>query len=475
MKKETQLWISFFFMGTATLLPWNFFITPFEYWMTKLQRSDWANATKVAVESTTRSMMMNLTVAVDKETRQMPMVDDISDAAGCASSPFEFNDLQKFWMSSLGISTMITNLIFCFVTAILAKKISQDVRFIGCLIGYFVCLSATLVMVKMDSEEWIPSFFTSTLVIVVVITICCGIFQTSTFGLASVFPGELNLIVAVMSGQGFGGIFASVLNLITLSAFESPVDAAFVFFLLAIIYTAFALYLFCSMRKNELYLTYVNKLPEQAAVATSPSSREEETKLMSKEGVKTGDDDLEKITFGKFIQTTLWPYMLSVFLVFAVTLGLFPGAAAFIKPANYDCTNLYHTKYFVPIWCFTLYNVTDTIGRWAAGKIDFPKVGEATKLLTLCIARISLLVLFPMTNIDIQDRNTQIYFKSDLMYILLMSVIGLTGGFLGSKAMGAGQLAPAHLQDDTGNLMGTCLVAGLLGGASLSFGVLALI
>jgi len=80
-----------------------------------------------------------------------------------------------------------------------------------------------------------------------------------------------------------------------------------------------------------------------------------------------------------------------------------------------------------------------------------------------------------MTNIDIQDRNTQIYFKSDLMYILLMSVIGLTGGFLGSKAMGAGQLAPAHLQDDTGNLMGTCLVAGLLGGASLSFGVLALI
>ena len=93
-------------------------------------------------------------------------------------------------------------------------------------------------MVRLDSEEWISTFFTSTLIIVVVITICCGIFQTSTFGLglilffysiilisfsASVFPGELNLIVAVMSGQGFGGIFASVLNLITLSAFESPV------------------------------------------------------------------------------------------------------------------------------------------------------------------------------------------------------------------------------------------------------------
>ena len=135
----------------------------------------------------------------------MPVVDDLSDDQGCAASSFEFNDLQKFWMSSLGISTMITNLIFCFVTAILAvstiqlqfdlctnlykingqfqRKISQNVRFIGCLIGYLVCLSATLIMVRLDSEDWISTFFTSTLVIVVVITICCGIFQTSTFGL----------------------------------------------------------------------------------------------------------------------------------------------------------------------------------------------------------------------------------------------------------------------------------------------------
>ena len=29
----------------ATLLPWNFFITPFAYWMTKLQKADWQNTT----------------------------------------------------------------------------------------------------------------------------------------------------------------------------------------------------------------------------------------------------------------------------------------------------------------------------------------------------------------------------------------------------------------------------------------------
>ena len=108
-----------FLISMATLLPWNFFITPFEYWMTKLQRSDWKNATTV-VEETTSDREMNMTVKVDKETRQMPMTDDLSDAGGCDASPFEFNDLQKFWMSSLGIATMITNLVFCFVTTILA-------------------------------------------------------------------------------------------------------------------------------------------------------------------------------------------------------------------------------------------------------------------------------------------------------------------------------------------------------------------
>ena len=42
--------------------------------------------------------------------------------------------------------------------------------------------------------------------------------------------------------------------------------------------------------------------------------------------------------------------------------GLFPAVAAFVQPINYDCNNVYHTKWFQPIWCFTLFNVGDTIG-----------------------------------------------------------------------------------------------------------------
>ena len=110
----------------------------------------------------------------------------------------------------------------------------------------------------------------------------------------------------------------------------------------------------------------------------------------------------------------------SVISVFVVTLGLFPAVAAFVRPSGYDCHSEYHTKWFVPIWCFTLFNVTDTIGRMMSGMVDFPKPGEvrlspecpsqkvitilnffqSKKLLFLCLARIGLMALFPMCNIN---------------------------------------------------------------------------
>lgn len=168
--------------------------------------------------------------------------------------------------------------------------------------------------------------------------------------------------------------------------------------------------------------------------------------------------------------------MVSVISVFVVTLSLFPAVAAFVRPSGYDCHSEYHTKWFVPIWCFTLFNVSDTIGRMMSGIVDFPKPGESKKLLFLCLARIGLMALFPMCNINPDARQTKVMFESDLVYILIMSVIGISGGILSGKAMAhASIISPPHLQDDTGNLMGTCLVAGLLGGAASSFIVLALI
>ena len=51
------------------------------------------------------------------------------------------------------------------------------------------------------------------------------------------------------------------------------------------------------------------------------------------------------------------------------------------------------------------------------------------------------------------SRQTPVMFESDLVYILIMSVIGVSGGILSGKAMAhASIISPPHLQDDTGKL-----------------------
>merc|ERR1712110_1193074 len=103
----------------ATLLPWNFFITPFAYWMSKLTI---ANATDVDVDgdSTDEGVaaavamteaVANVTAVVlntlkeDRSALGLP-ADPDSGNQSCASGGSELNDYQKFWGSLLGITTM---------------------------------------------------------------------------------------------------------------------------------------------------------------------------------------------------------------------------------------------------------------------------------------------------------------------------------------------------------------------------------
>jgi len=81
-----------------------------------------------------------------------------------------------------------------------------------------------------------------------------------------------------------------------------------------------------------------------------------------------------------------------------------------------------------------------------------------------------------MCNISPDSRQTGVLFESDCVFFLLMSLMAFTGGFLGGKAMHhASATSPLHLQDDTGNIMGTCVAVGLLFGALINLIILTLI
>ena len=87
----------------GTVIPFNFFVTPFAYWMTKLQRSNWNNNT-IENDSILDHTDGTLNHTLHNKT--------------CTTS-YEFNNYQKFWNSSLLTIFMAINLVFSFLTTIL--------------------------------------------------------------------------------------------------------------------------------------------------------------------------------------------------------------------------------------------------------------------------------------------------------------------------------------------------------------------
>merc|ERR1712131_31810 len=181
MKPAKSLYLGFYFLGIATLLPWNFFITPFAYWMTKLQRTDWKQ-TRAMVEhySELSTASLNISSSVVDFFNETSKSENYTE--DCGQSQFEFNNLQKFWNSLLGVTAKGTTFAFCFLTTILSRKISRDKRIVGCLFGYLVCLTITSAMVEIDFNERIDLFFGLTLSIFLLMTICCAILQISILG-----------------------------------------------------------------------------------------------------------------------------------------------------------------------------------------------------------------------------------------------------------------------------------------------------
>ena len=113
---------------------------------------------------------------------------------------------------------------------------------------------------------------------------------------ASIFPANFEIMVAVVSGQGFGGLFASVLNLATLAVMNSAQSAAFIFFILAMVFTIFICYLFMvDLAKNELYISNTNEISDV------------NEKLVKSKEVNDFNSDMSIV---QLIKAYLWPYMI---------------------------------------------------------------------------------------------------------------------------------------------------------------------
>ncbi|KAK2852959.1 hypothetical protein Q7C36_008160 [Tachysurus vachellii] len=428
------VWIIFFILGLGTLLPWNFFMTATQYFTGRL-----------------KDPKMNVTVQNQS----------IADTRSVLES--KFNNVMT-------LCAMVPLLIFTCLNSFLHQRIPQKCRISGSLSVILVVFLITAVLVKVDMEP-LP-FFVITMIKIVCINCFGAILQGSLFGLAGLLPASYT--APIMSGQGFAGTFAAFSLICAIATGAEMQDSAFGYFITACVVIVLAIASYIALPRMDFFKYYAD------ANCPKPSNDEENTMdPLSKESSEekkavlnlTEEETIDNVTVFAIFKK-LWLMALSVCFVFTITIGVFPAVTVEVQSSAEDGGDWH--KYFIPVFCFLLFNLMDWVGRSLTAKWMWPGK-DSIWLPVLVLARVIFVPLFVLCNVQ-PRKNLPVVFADDAWYIVFMILFSFSNGYLASLCMCYGPKKVAQREAETaGAIMAFFLSLGLALGAALSFGFRAMI
>lgn len=348
----------FLYLGICSQLPWNLFITAADFFRTHLihpnYMHDFVLSTELtffgayfAICFTSISLLTNIVLIFQDNLR-------IS---------FLTTKSMLFMLISLFI---ITALIF--FDSISSAKVPENI--------FFFCSLFSLTLCGISSQ-----LFTN------------GILRLTNL-LADV---EIQKSAAYIStGQGLAGLFASVLQILTLLVLGENNSPTLFYFLLGLMFISY----------NYYRLKSVNiSIPEEE----EPFLNEENVNsIMNK------SDETKLNTFSIFKDTAI--ENISLFLVFTITLAVFPSLTS-ILPLS---TSINSFAIFLRPFLFLSYNIFSVLGRLLC-QTDRFVISSKYSVLIICLLRVLLIPLFLL----LDDK----YYLGNL---ILHSILGFSTGYLTS-------------------------------------------
>lgn len=423
--KYNAVWIIFFIMGLATLLPWNFFMTATMYFTSRLKDP---SANQTAVGGDGRNVLES-----------------------------KFNNVMT-------LCAMVPLLIFTCLNSFIHQKIPQKLRILGSMVVILVVFLVTAIFVKVDMAP-LP-FFSVTMIKIIIINSFGAVFQGSLFGLAGILPASYT--TPIMSGQGLAGTFAAFSMICALASGSALQDSAFGYFITACVVILLAVMCYVLLPRMEFFQFYMetNRCRPSADEENKMDLLKKEESAEKRPAANLTEDEAkaEVSVFAIFKQ--IWVMALSVCFIFTVTIGTFPAVTVDVKStvANGGGWN----TYFIPVACFLLFNLMDWAGRSLTAVCMWP--GKDSVWLPLLVAlRIVFVPLFMLCNV--QPRSFMpVLFNHDAWYIIFMILFSFSNGYLASLCMcfGPKKVAP-HEAETAGAIMAFFLSLGLALGAALSF------
>lgn len=339
----------------------------------------------------------------------------------------------------------------------------------------FVVITA---MVKMDITG--NSFFTSTLILVVLSAGCTSWFQGGLFGLSGMMP--FRYTQALMAGQGLAGVSIATLNVITTAAFPvssnstahhenlQQENAAFLFFLISLAISVASIFTFFWLLRLPVVKYHCEKVRVAVRRASTIASEEFEGSINGASGSSCSRGRPTEI---------IYPMAIQVAYIFFITLSVFPAIAANVQSEYANKTNAtpnetrYANKYFVPVYCFIMFNVGDLTGRSLASSFKWPTINNPKLMWLPVLLRTAFIPLFMFCNVQFgggEINYVPSYFQKDWVPYVLMLLLGSTNGYWGTLLMMYG---PSSVNGEdmewAGSTMLLFLVIGLTSGSFFSF------
>jgi len=163
-----------------------------------------------------------------------------------------------------------------------------------------------------------------------------------------------------------------------------------------------------------------------------------------------------------------------IFLVFTVTLGLFPSFTSELA-SNRQCMSHFrlHNDLYVP-FTFVFFNIGDLVGRMLAEKVPVQRIRHLSrKLVILATLRLTFLPIFLLCNTNLSSSTSSSFvIRSDLFSLVVLFTFAITNGLLVSTAfMHAPNLVPkaTEMQERMSEMMTFAVYFGLLSGSMLAF------
>ncbi|KAJ6227207.1 equilibrative nucleoside transporter 1 [Anaeramoeba flamelloides] len=434
-------------MGVAHLLPFNVFLTAFDYFNTNLSK-------------------------VSKSFEFY--ISNIMTWGTCSSLSFDL-----FFCSYLENKKRKRNL----------DKQKQDNkkqklkftnRIIGGYIMYILTTGSVPIIMKFCT---LKVAFGLIMANVTFVGLSTGICQGGVFGFAAIF--EPKYTTAIMSGQGFAGIIVSFLRVITKgathqttkgirnSAFAYFIASSCIVFLITVGYyilinTQFAKYyiskyFYYLQNENCNLIITENEKGDNLKYCSSEIDIGTPTNLSENNFINGEDDNLLPNNTPKEIK--LWSlykkisrFSFTVFFTFFISLTLFPSVMVQIPSTR---NHLNTTGWFALI-LITLFNSVDTFGRTLPRWI--PNLFSDNFLVIIVLSRLIFFILFMLC--------VEKVIFTDSVSIIIIIIFSITNGYPGSISMMRGPFANGVKENERSTaavIMTLSLQYGLAVGSATSF------